>query len=556
MNGPSVKNWNIPLLAGAIAITVILAASWFVPGPWRDMWDSVDQFVFFTLNGMVASHEAMAIFWALANNRSFDLLPALLFAVLFWRHMVHGGPAHQIVERSISCLLMAAYVLLVTHVLEGLVFDLRRASPSLILEPAHRLKELVPWLPTKDSSAHSFPGDHGTVSIIFSLCLVWCYGPRAIKWGPGLVALACLPRLVGGAQWFTDIAVGSMVLALPTTALVFTTPLHAVLVRSGASALRRGWPGLDELAGRVVSPATPALIGKGMCMGTADIIPGVSGGTMAYILGIYNELLEALTTFNSGWFRHVLRMEFKQALSAIPFLFLLPLGFGIALAVFVFTRMIPLPHFVQHYPEPVFSLFFGLVGGSIVLLLRQHARPCVSHAAVVAAGMALGLILVSLVPANTPDTSWFIALCGMLAISAMLLPGISGSFILLILGKYALILGAVGTLDFGVLLPFALGCVVGLLLFAHSLRWLMHRFQLTMNLLIIGLLMGSMKAVWPFQARVYVDFSGKEKLVSSTPFWPAMESWAGLVGVMLLLGLGLIYLVDRLGRNRTEQSRL
>lgn len=550
MNGPSAKYWNIPLLAGAFVITVLIAAGWFVPGPWRELWDAVDQFVYFTLNATVASSQTAAIFWALVNNRSYDLLPALLFAVLFWRFMLRGGPVHQILERSIACLLMAAYVLLVTHVLEGLVFDLRRASPSLILEPAHRLKELVPWLPTKDSSSHSFPGDHGTVSIMFSLCLAWCYGPKAVKWGLGLVALSCLPRLVSGAQWFTDIAVGSTLLVFPTVALVFATPLHATLVRWGASGLRRWLPWIDSLVGRIVAPETPALIGKGMCMGTADIIPGVSGGTMAYILGIYPRLLEAITVFNPGWFRQVLRLEFKQALAAIPFLFLLPLVSGIVLAVIVFTKMIPLPYFVQHYPEPVFSLFFGLVGGSIVLLLRQHARACISHAAIVATGAALGLILVSLVPAGTPDSSWFIALCGMLAISAMLLPGISGSFILLILGKYALILGAVGTFDFGVLLPFALGCGVGLLFFAHSLRWLMNRFQLTMNLLIIGLLMGSMKAVWPFQQRVYGDFSGKEKLITSTPFWPGIESWAGLAGAMLLLGLGLIYLLDRLSRNR------
>jgi len=544
------KNRQLLILAGAFIVTLVLCASWFIAGPWRDAWDAIDNAVFFTLNGMLADKQPMAVFWALANNRSFDLVPALIFLVLFWRYMAGGGPARELLERVTGCFLMVAFVVLVSRVIEGMVFDFERASPSLVMEPSHRLTEMVPWMKTKDSSHNSFPGDHGTISIMFSIFLIHCYGRRAAGWGAGLVILSIMPRLVGGAHWFTDVAVGSLVIALPAMALFLATPLFSTLVRWMTLGLRRWLPWTDDFVGQFFGEETPALVGKGMCMGTADIIPGVSGGTMAYILGIYQRLLGAITVFNPRWFRLLLRLELKPALAAIPLFFLMPLAIGIVLAVVIFTKMIPLPYFVQYHPEPVYGLFFGLVGGSIILLFRQHARPCLRHGLTIIAGIALGLTLVSLVPANTPDATWFVFLCGMLAISAMLLPGISGSFILLILGKYALILGAIGELDLRVLAPFALGCGVGILAFAHSLKWLMRHYAPTMNLLITGLLIGTLRAVWPFQERVYIDVSGKEKLIGSTPYWPAMDSWLSLASVMLVLGFAAIYLLDRLSRTR------
>lgn len=292
------------------------------------------------------------------------------------------------------------------------------------------------------------------------------------------------------------------------------------------------------------------LIAKGMCMGTADIIPGVSGGTMAYILGIYDRLLGAITVFNPKWLRHLASFQLKQAIQEIPFSFLLPLGFGMFLAILAFTRVIPLPYYVHHHPEPVYGLFFGLVGGSVVLLLRMHARACLAHAVTLGIGAALGVAIVSLVPASTPDSTWFVFVCGVLAISAMLLPGISGSFILLILGKYALILDAVGSLDLRILIPFALGCGVGLIGFAHTLKWLMSRYTMTMNLLITGLLIGTLRAVWPYQERIYAEVNGKEKLVTSAPFWPEAGAWISLAGGLMLVGFAIIFVLDRIGREK------
>jgi len=544
--------WNPSLLAGAFAVTLIFSFSWFIPGPWRGVWDVIDEQVFFTLNGMLADNQPMAVFWALLNNRGFDLVPAFLFLALFWRYMVGGGPREESFERVVGCVLMVFYLLLVIK-LESLILNVSRTSPTLILDPSHSLTEMVPWLPVKDSfssGTSGFPSSQGIVSIMLSIFLIRCYGFRALGWGIGIILLFILPQLAGGLHWVTDIAVGSLIVALPAMALFFATPLHTRLAGWLTAEARSRLPWVESLAVRMLDPETPSLVGKGMCMGSADIVPGVSGGTMAYILGIYQRLLEAITVFNPGWLRLLLRLELKKAVAAIPFFFLMPLGIGIVLAVVIFTRVIPLPYFVQHHPEPVYGLFFGLVGGSVILLLKKYASPCLSHGLVILAGVVLGTMIVSLVPARTPDASWFVFLCGAVAISAMILPGISGSFILLILGKYALILGAIGSINISVLAPFMLGCLVGLLGFAHSLKWLMRQYTKIMNLLITGLLIGTLQAVWPFQERIYLVVSGKEKLIGSDPVWPAMDAWLSLAGGMMILGFTGIYLLHRLSRKK------
>jgi putative membrane protein len=542
--------WNPPVLGGAFIVSAVLALSWFTPGPWRDAWDWIDKSVFFSLNGKLDDNPPMATFLALANARAFDLVPAWIFLALFWRYMTRGGPAERTLERVTGCGFMVVYVLVATQILDRIILDFARHSPSLVLEPAHRISEMVTWMHTKDASTQSFPGNHGTVSIMFSICLVQCFGRRAVFWGIGLVLLSIFPRLIAGTYWLTDVAVGSLLLSLPPLAVAFATPLHAKLAEGTAALIRRWMPWAESLAMGLFSAQTPPLVAKGLCMGSADIIPGVSGGTMAYILGIYQRLLEAITIFNPRWFRHLASFQLKRAISEIPFLFLAPLGFGILLAVWIFTKMIPLPYFVHHHPEPVYGLFFGLVAGSVVLLVRQHARLNLKHGLTIAAGIALGISIVSLVPANTPDATWFIFLCGALAISAMLLPGISGSFILLILGKYALILAAIGDVNLRILIPFALGCGVGLLAFAHSLKWLMTRHPVTMNLLITGLLIGTLRAVWPFQERTYAEVNGKEKLITSIPFWPESAAWISLAGVLMLAGFAIIFALDRLSRGK------
>lgn len=279
---------------------------------------------------------------------------------------------------------------------------------------------------------------------------------------------------------------------------------------------------------------------KGFGMGAADVVPGVSGGTMALVMGIYQRWIDAIRSFDHVWFGYLMRLQIRESFKHADFAFLIPLLFGIMAALVFFTRIVPLPTLLHSHPEPIYGLFFGLILASIVILIRESGVSGPRCFSLVFVGAALGFFIVTRVPVDTPDSGWFIFMCGFIAISAMLLPGISGSFILLILHKYDTILGAIGRLDFSVLLPFMFGALVGLLLFSRLLSWLLARYHKSSLLLITGILVGSLWVIWPFQQRVYVTLQGKEKLLSSTPLLP--ESWlqTDTLFVIAMMALGFI----------------
>ena len=279
-------------------------------------------------------------------------------------------------------------------------------------------------------------------------------------------------------------------------------------------------------------------------MGSADIIPGVSGGTMALILGIYERLLSAIRSFDRAWLDDVLSLRVTSALARNDLPFLVPLALGIVCAILFFTRVIPLPALIVTHPELIYGLFFGLIVASVLILMREVDRYGVKEILIALAGTALGFITVNLVPVETPTALWFIFLCGFVAISAMLLPGISGSFILLILGKYAYIIDALGNLDLVVIVTFATGALTGLVVFSRAIVWLLERYHQATLLLIKGILIGSLWIIWPFQERTYEIIRGKERLVGASPVWPDVFNGtvatsfaclvAGFVAVMLI----------------------
>ena len=291
------------------------------------------------------------------------------------------------------------------------------------------------------------------------------------------------------------------------------------------------------------------IAGKGFCMGAADVVPGVSGGTMAFILGIYEKLINAISSFDLIWLQHVFKLEIKPALQRPHFGFLIPLVIGIICALLFFTRIIPLPTLLHTNPEPIYGLFFGLILGSIVVLLPETERFDSSSIFFLSIGTLAGWFIVNLVPMNTPDTAWFLFLSGMLAISAMLLPGISGSFILLILHKYETILNGIGHFNFMVLIPFGLGALTGLVVFSRFLGWLLARFYRATLAVIIGILIGSLWVIWPFQVRKYIEVHGKEKLISATPYFPDSFTQPVIYAIlMMLLGIALVLIISEWGK--------
>lgn len=291
------------------------------------------------------------------------------------------------------------------------------------------------------------------------------------------------------------------------------------------------------------------VVAKGFCMGAADVVPGVSGGTMAFILGIYQRLLEAIRSFDVTFLRLVLRGEILPAIRHADILFLAFLAAGILGAILFFTRVIPLPQLIVSHPELVYGLFFGLIVASVGVLLAELEDWSPRDLVPFAAGIAGGLAVANLVPVDTPNAAWFVFLAGALAITAMILPGLSGSFILLVLHKYAYVFDAIGHFRLEVLVPFALGAATGLLAFSRLLVWLLHHHYRSTLLAISGILVGSLWMVWPFQHRVYEVVREKSRLVSTAPVLPdpaEATTWASLG--LVLAGVLVVVAIHRLAR--------
>ena len=288
------------------------------------------------------------------------------------------------------------------------------------------------------------------------------------------------------------------------------------------------------------------LVLTGLTMGAADVVPGVSGGTMAFIMGIYRELIEAIKSIDVELALKALKLQIAACLDQVPWRFLVALGSGVALSVLSLSHLVS--WLLVHRKVELYALFFGLVLASVASVAREIDWSPKTVAGLVA-GAGLAYWIVGLVPADMPHDPLTLFLTGSVAISAMILPGISGSFIALILGQYAFVIGAIKNLDILALLPFALGCGLGLMVFARVLSWLfVHHRQLTITLL-VGFMLGSLRKIWPFKEIVSTRIDRHGDVVplverNLLPDFAATQTWAALglavVGLLLILGLEML----------------
>lgn len=248
-----------------------------------------------------------------------------------------------------------------------------------------------------------------------------------------------------------------------------------------------------------------------MGMGAADIVPGVSGGSIALITGIYEELLRSINSFNLDNLKLLLKYKFRAFFEQVNGAFLLSLLLGILTSVFALSKVIT--YLMVEHPIPLWSFFCGLILISAVVILRGINRWSTGVILALVFGIIAAYFITELPPTASPDALWFTFVAGAIAICAMILPGISGSFILLILGKYEQVLQAVSDKDIVTLLVFATGCVVGLLSFSRVISWLLRRYYgLTIGLL-SGFMLGSINKLWPWKivTAYRTSSSGEEK---------------------------------------------
>ena len=294
------------------------------------------------------------------------------------------------------------------------------------------------------------------------------------------------------------------------------------------------------------------LVLKGFCMGAADVVPGVSGGTMALILGIYRQFIAAIKSFDLVWFKSIFILDFNTAFKRPHLNFIIPVVIGILLAIAFFTRVVGLPGLVLSHPELVYGFFFGLIVASILVLIKQTPPKKLFSIISLLLGCVIGAFIFTLIPANTPNDAWFIFLCGAISISAMILPGISGSFILLMLKKYAYIFNAIGYLQWSVLLPFISGLIVGLIIFSRLLHFLLNRFYTLTIEFIIGLLIASLWLIWPFQERVYGVVRGKQRLIDNHPIIPELSTTTVHSILLMLLGFIIVLCLEKMAKNKVN----
>ncbi|MFP6873073.1 MAG: DUF368 domain-containing protein [Verrucomicrobiales bacterium] len=323
---------------------------------------------------------------------------------------------------------------------------------------------------------------------------------------------------------------------------------------------------------------------KGAAMGAANVIPGVSGGTIAFITGIYERLINAIKSCNMTAIGLLLGLKFRKFAGYTDLRFLFAIATGALLSIVSLARL--LEYLFGNYPILLWAFFFGLIVASVWGVGKMIRAWSVAPVGAVLIGMAaaIGVLLLPHAAGNT--NSVYLVICGIAAISSMIIPGVSGSFILLIMGNYMLVLGAVGDLDPGILMPFAAGCVIGLIALSHLLSWVFRRYHDIAVGLITGFIIGSLVLIWPWKETIYKQDSNGAYIVSSEELvllprpgelqsvkdslingeqlvsagyknWslPALgekESWLAML--LAFIGAGVVFGIERIGVKRSKDN--
>lgn len=268
---------------------------------------------------------------------------------------------------------------------------------------------------------------------------------------------------------------------------------------------------------------------KGFGMGAANVIPGVSGGTIALITGIFGRIVDSLNMFTEPrvW-KDLFKGHFREFWKAIDGRFLVALGIGVLVSVFSLAKL--MEYVLSYYPIQTWAFFFGMIAASAIVMLAGVKDWKLTDVLWAIFGGILGIVICTLSPTKTPDDMWFIFICAVLAICTMILPGVSGSFVLLILGKYEYIMSAVNDLNWPVLIVFALGCAIGILAFSKLLHWLLKRYERQTMLVLVGFVLGSLVKVWPW--------SNPAAIVRSQLLHTGMEEDAATLAVETLEATG------------------
>ncbi len=278
---------------------------------------------------------------------------------------------------------------------------------------------------------------------------------------------------------------------------------------------------------------TGRLLFTGLSMGFADLIPGVSSGTIAFLYGIYDELLYTIRTLTGAFPKLLFKGQFRKAFALIPFRFLVPLGLGMVLAIFGLVQVVS--YLLDTQALYIWAVFFGLVLGSALVISKRMRGWTINRGLLLLAGFGLTFCIVGLPVLESASSPLVTLGTGAIASMAMILPGISGSLMMVLLGQYEHIITAISDLDVLTLIIFAAGIVIGLALFARLLGWLLHHHHSAVIATLIGVMLGSLRAVWPWQTD------------ASTNAAPTFDGTFIVVISLMVAGFILVMLLERFG---------
>jgi putative membrane protein len=295
---------------------------------------------------------------------------------------------------------------------------------------------------------------------------------------------------------------------------------------------------------------------RGIVMGAADAVPGVSGGTIALITGIYARLIEAIRSFDVKAIQLFFTGKWADFWKKIDGTFLICLLSGIGTSLIVLSRIIL--YLLDIYPEILWAFFFGLIVASAWVIGKDIKRWSIILIIGLVIGVIAGYAITELAPAETPETLPYVFASGAIAICAMILPGISGSFILVILGKYDFILTALKEFNLWIIVTFSAGCLIGLLAFSHVIHWLLRKYQVLTMAFLTGIMIGSLNKVWPWKHAIttYTDRHGEIKPLTQENLFP--QSYETITGneshlifavLFAIVGFVLVYGINYLGKS-------
>ncbi len=280
----------------------------------------------------------------------------------------------------------------------------------------------------------------------------------------------------------------------------------------------------------------PDLYLKGVFMGIAEIIPGVSGGTIAFITGIYEELINSIKSINTNTLKLLVTFKFSAFWRAVNGTFLITLIFGMLTSILVLSRFIV--YLLDDHPFKIWGFFFGLIIASGILIFYQIQKIGIAVLLSFVIGLSIASYIALQAPSITPNTNFFIFLSGAIAISAMILPGISGSFILVFLSKYEFILKALNSFDTAVISIFLAGCIVGLVTFSRVFSYLFKKYSDVVISVLIGFLGGSLFKIWPFYE--VLEYNSSNEPIYTTPILPTSNQSNDLIFFFTFVVIGFI----------------